>query len=101
MDNMRWLMLGGIAAVVAGVFLIPTLTLVFVILVRTVPLLLLVVGIVLAAYLIFRRPRRDDEDAEVPPPDRTPPRDISTERGVVRIPDYPSDLPWWDEQTRD
>lgn len=101
MENLRWLILGGIAAVIAGVFLIPTLTLVFVILVRTVPLLLLVAGIVITAYLIFRRPRRDDGSANAPPSDRTPPRDISTERGVMRIPDYPSELPWWDEQTRD
>jgi hypothetical protein len=49
-----------------------------------------------------RRPRRDgdDDEDEEPRPDRSPPRDISTDRGVVRIPDYPSELPWWDEQTR-
>lgn len=99
MDNVRWLLLGGLLAIVAGVLLIPALSLLFVLILRIAPLALLVAAIVGGVYLLTRRDGdgadggADDPDAD----DRRGARPISTGEGFVKVPDYPQELPWWDE----
>lgn len=82
------------AAIVVGTLAIPLLALLFRAGIVLAPRALLAAGLVAAAYLVFRRRSRQQRDEATGPAARV----ISTGGTLIAMPDYPHELPWWDEE---
>jgi hypothetical protein len=85
-----------VTALVGGVLLIPVLAALFHAGVLLAPQALLAAAVVGAVWLVFRRSdaRRRDTDAAAPAA-----KMIRAEGQLLTMPDYPHELPWWDEET--